>query len=231
MNGSTEIKDDVDYAEYRRLRDRVAFIARRSGQLQESEDFTHEILLQRYRGVGKHQTVDQSYIDALRRIGWGTRGGRSGYSGYVHSLDSCQDSKTFRSEIANTATNIPFSTDILSDFKVLIEGLPQILRVITILIYVWGFTEKEVGHCLGVSDSRVSQRLREVEKRIQQVIREAKAAGSPRSTKREIELETVLRKTKEQISQVECRTDQTMATAESRQMEVSHEESFDPWLT
>lgn len=37
------------------------------------------------------------------------------------------------------------------------SGLESRLRVVLVLMYEWGFTELEIGHCLGVSESRVAQ--------------------------------------------------------------------------
>jgi hypothetical protein len=71
--------------------------------------------------------------------------------------------------------HIPHGTDFV-EFRGRLEsfiqgnrnGLDPSERCIMILKYFWGLSEKEIGHCLGVSESRISQRISTIQSRIQE---------------------------------------------------------------
>ncbi len=157
----------MDEKTFRKLRRRVEASSRRMGAEQEAEDITSEIVLNRLAGFGQHQTVQQSVIDSMRRNGWGARGSGVPYNVYQRSLDSGTDTEEKRSAFSSIEDERTTDPTVLSDFKLFIESLTQPHRLIACLRILWGFTESEIGYCLGVGESRICQRVAEIHKRIQ----------------------------------------------------------------
>lgn len=94
-------------------------------------------------------------IDYLRK-----HGHRTGSRGSSDAMGSIAR-KRLKEFDAETETEIeqypsqPRRPDESHSFRY--RGLESRLRVVLVLMYEWGFTELEIGHCLGVSESRVAQ--------------------------------------------------------------------------
>jgi len=103
------------------------------------------------------------------------------------------------------------------------HNLPKELRAIAVLRFKWGFTNAEIGYCFAVTESRVSQRLKEIQTRIRQTSKtmpKSKSEGQG-------ELEAVLF---EQRQGLEPRSNQGLEKKEPRQMESDYGSFFSEWV-
>ena len=128
-------------------------------------------------GNYKGQTVDQAVIDYLRGNHADPR-----LLSYDQKLNF-NNAREFDSRIdgGEYTQDIPVYREYGTSFK-------GRLRVIFYLYYQWGFFEAEIGNCVGIGASRVSQEL----KRIQKIIHE-------RAQKEERELQGETKTTMEEL--------------------------------
>lgn len=136
---------------------RARFVANKKGYPQLADDFAQEIIINWLEGHGQHQTVDQYFIDYLRQ-----QYGRTGRPGgdARSRLDRTAEDIT---KIRNLAVE-PEEQRSDRRFNHLFRGIQH-------TIYTLRFLEemnlKEIGEILGVTESRISQRVSEIEKVIQ----------------------------------------------------------------
>lgn len=102
----------------------------------------------------------------------------------------------------------------------LLNGFYGIERAIMILLGQWGMSEVEIGNIFGVSESRISQRLKGIQKRLY-----ARAAAE-KSRERKREMEALLLPDAEGESGLEQGSFERMEIGQSWQMERLNEESF-----
>lgn len=97
------------------------------------------------------QNFKYAIIDAIRRDGWGNRDNiqRDVLKSAVHS--KCEIS--YKSNFG-----------VLNDIEIHLKFLKREERVIFILRYYWSLTESEIGYVLGVSESRICQKLKQIHK-------------------------------------------------------------------
>lgn len=142
------------------LRQRAILSASAKGFRQQSEDIAHDALLRWLEGFGRHQTVDQAVTDAIRG-----EFGRPGTPGHEQRRNLEQ-----RYECMDGLARLPsreVTGDPLAEFERIIERLDRGDQTLCRLRFVWGFNEKEIGYLLGVTVSRISQRIRGVCARLQ----------------------------------------------------------------
>lgn len=223
------------------LRKRVEFLARRFGFSQECEDIAQEACLIFLATENPYQTAFQTFVDALRRIAPRTRGGRV-RDPLFDVVES--DNETALQRLPSRYGEICGLSG--ESFEYLLNGAETTDRCVLILYYVWGLSEKEIGHCFGVTESRISQRLGNVQARIRRALARDKPGESARafeveSTETQIrsiysspwsekmagisEAETFGRSELGETARIE------MAEFKPRAMETDHETGFDPWLT
>jgi DNA-directed RNA polymerase specialized sigma24 family protein len=139
----------------KKLRGRAIYSATRKGHAEFAEDIAQSVLLKFCEGRGKHQTVDQAVLDTLR----------SEY-GVARNGSDVRKRNLFRAEPLEAVPRVRVDSSSGGDFERIIRVLRGTERAMVKLIYEWGFKAKEVGDLFGVTESRISQRLFEVQKRI-----------------------------------------------------------------
>lgn len=130
---------------------KAAGYARRLGFMEQAEDIAQSVMLKYSEGLGQHQAVEHAVIDEVRK-----RFGRS---------EKDRENKSREISLLEEVACFP---DVEDQFDVhwAINKLEDMDRVIVCLRLLWGLSGKEIGYCLGVSESRISQRLREIEKKL-----------------------------------------------------------------
>lgn len=131
-----------------RIRNSYRYITKRM-KPNEEDDCVQECLL-RFHLNGFGQTVDQAVIDYLRKY----VAGRKGSPGYEQKLN------------LHNALEIPEHLVVETEDteRIDVTYLPQKLRWI-VESYIQGYEMKEIGASLGVSESRVSQMIKEYTER------------------------------------------------------------------
>lgn|GEM_PF-5308001 len=153
-------------SDHEKLLSRYRYIARGLGFQGDCEDIAQEAYLGGLKNPHWKQTARQRVIEAIRGIYGRTVGGICRDPLLNRLVDEYEE------EIQLSSTGSSEEARINGyDFKRAVEVLQGEERVIFFLIYVWGFKEKEVGDCFGVSESRISQRLKKIQKNIQNKIR------------------------------------------------------------
>jgi predicted transcriptional regulator len=99
-----------------------------------------------------------------------------------------------------------------------------------ILRYVWGFTESEIGHCLGVTESRVCQVLKGIHENLQTALLKGEAKGSGLQERRKCEMASLVKEEIIIVPVVELPENFCVAKEESRKMESFNEEGYSQWL-
>lgn len=119
-------------------------MACRKGYSQYAEDLASEAVVMRLENPGHRQNLRHTYIDALRRIGMAPRNHKrlpQAKAKYAHPETVSQQDHFVR------------------DFEKLIAPVKGEYRAMLVLSTMWGFTNREVAHCFGICESRVSQIL------------------------------------------------------------------------
>lgn len=112
------------------------------------EDLAQDVLCKYAAGLGKHQTVDQAVIDALRaQLGDPRKPGHSKRRDLLKTL-RLTASENGHTSIANEAGN---------QFHSLMGKLKGMERATLCLTHLWGFDVYEIAYCYGVSPGRISQ--------------------------------------------------------------------------
>jgi RNA polymerase sigma factor (sigma-70 family) len=125
------------------------------GRTEMAEDFIQEMFIQYHNG--RKATVSQLFIDYLRSECGSTRPDKN-IRASTYNLKN-------PGPMTEEAMNVPIEQEQNNDFKELTEKLKGEYRTISILYYQWGFTLKEIGHTLGLSESRISQKFKEIEEK------------------------------------------------------------------
>jgi len=133
---------------------------------QDAEEFSQEYALMLFE-KGWRQTPDQACIDYVRK-----RFGRTGTVSNINGKGREQSlshlattyGESFIERIIGFEPDPSERRESVERFTDLFEGRD---RVIFLLRYKWGFMNNEIGHCFGITESRICQRLTEMEKRIQ----------------------------------------------------------------
>jgi len=134
-----------------------------SGGLGDAEDCVQEILVRMYGGRHKHSTIDQAVIDYLRS----TYGDSRVYShdernnlNFAVSIET--GGTSLERLLRNDAGGESLERLNLDECAGWIGN--KIDRGCLVLFYKWGLNEAEIGYLFGFSESRVSQRLKRIQK-------------------------------------------------------------------
>lgn len=132
-----------------RLRARALHIARAHGRDYLAEDFAQEITALLYLKPG--QTLDQAWVDFMRRE-YGRRGHKRNHVELDLKLPALDTKETS------------------CDFENLLKYLDTTERLIALLYFHEGYNLDQIGYLFGVSESRICQRLKGLEERIQKAL-------------------------------------------------------------
>lgn len=192
-----------------------------SGRYDGAEDCAQEILTRMLEGKHQHSTIDQCVIDYLR-----LESGRKGSSGYdsrkaLAHANPYEPSRNFDTSGSSVRIDLGDRLDYERLLK-LCGG--QISRACFKLWYKWELNGIEIGDIFGFSESRVNQRIKEVQKRLSERIKAEKSRAARERTKK---MEGILSaQAKDDMWRVEQDQDQGLETIKSFSMATLNEESF-----
>lgn len=176
---------------------------------EQREDAAQEVLCRMLEGRHQHATLDQAFIDHIRRS-YGDK--RLPSHSERQALTYAKPIEDVRHDELGTVDPRKHRFDRRSYLEHT-RGLDQIDRAVFWLTGYWSLSESEIADCFGVSPSRICQRL----KRVQECIsKRVKAAESRFKSARERGMAAVLREETERIGwAVESFEDRGMAVGES----------------
>lgn len=139
----------IDYEKLTRI---AKSVTRQYQDTQLTEDFTQEVLIAAFNG--RKATVKQLLVDYLRQEFGDNRYNKDRSLKFANlvSLEEYMDTST-----------IEYKEEEFLEIVDLLDGND---RTVLMLLYKWGFSFKEVGEVLDVSESRVSQIHKEISKRL-----------------------------------------------------------------
>lgn len=161
-------------ADIRKYQKKARYVAAKSGYPELAEDFSQELFVEFLQNPERGATVDQLFIDYLRRINGrpGTPGGDARILARANtiSIEAISDDGK-RKEIqlpsyddSRDVDNDPGSNSAVGRFAYLFRGREaQIYQ----LYFVDEITEEDIGALLGVTNSRISQILKIIKKKIE----------------------------------------------------------------
>lgn len=138
--------------------------AKRLGFHWESEDAASQYLLDRLLGNGDKQNLGLGVIDAIRKLGYGKAGGNK-YAGKQNRTSVGLNSPEFDFITDGTLEEVERKMH-EKDFEFILSKLDQTDRTILCLYAIWGFMHKEIGFCLGITESAVTQRMTLITKKV-----------------------------------------------------------------
>lgn len=137
---------------------RYRAIAYGYGFKRDAEDIAQEAVLGALENPQWKQTPRQRVVDAIRKLY-----GRDVGHGIPNPLQ-CRVGGENEEKILESLTQCrEEDRDNRHRIKQVVDSITGEDRAIFVLKHVWGFSEKEIGYCFNVSESRVSQRLKRVE--------------------------------------------------------------------
>lgn len=104
-------------------------------------------------------------------------------------------------------------------------------RICVILRYVWDFKNTEIGHCLGVSESRISQILSGIREDVQKILLEGVPKRSALSEDPKRKMESLFEEKTSGRPGMEQSPSNSMAEEQSGWVEAAYAPSFSQWLT
>lgn len=145
---------------------RAKYVAKKYGYYQLADDFAQEVLLAFIENPNRKSTVDQLFIDYLR-----STYGRPGTPGYEQryalacpiSLDIQSEDHPSLYDVIGSAESDSRSEQSTWECSRLFEGREAMIYA---LYFIEQMTESEIGSTLGITESRVSQILKNMKKEI-----------------------------------------------------------------
>jgi RNA polymerase sigma factor (sigma-70 family) len=137
--------------------------ARKRGFGEHADDLAQEVLLSFVEGRGRHQTIDQAVIDAIRRTFGDSRSDH-------HQLRRACDWKGLTPRVLEIHGKSESDRGCEIGFERIVSLLGGPDRAIIKLRYQWGFREREIGDLFGLTESRISQRLKDIQTRLHWVL-------------------------------------------------------------
>lgn len=144
--------------------------ARRKGYKHDAEDFAGWYAGLLLEGKSKHQIIGKAFIDYLRaKYGHKKSNGQKRFNekfkvSIISSRD--YDDSYMVGEDELEGFDLAKSHDVLSN-RVL-NLLTSTERAYIWLMYVWGYSACEISECFGISEGRVSQRMKEIHKKLEE---------------------------------------------------------------
>lgn len=144
------------------IQERIKFSCRKMGRPDICEEAAQEVYARLLEGKHKHATIDQAVIDYLRTVS-----GRKGVPSYA-SRQAFEHSYSYepRHDANSIVRSFGINMDDRLDVRRLIGMVRHWERAIMNLYFVEGYGQAEIGNFFGVSESRVSQWLERIQKRI-----------------------------------------------------------------
>lgn len=142
----------------RKLYRRAIFSARAYGFGDFATDIAQEVLKKFAAGRGKSQTVDQAVVDVIRSMF-----GRPKSVNHEVKL-ALENARELTPALGNQVLRVDPREEIDTriDFERLSKALRFDERVILRLWIDWGLNQEEIGEVIGVTHSRISQKLRDI---------------------------------------------------------------------
>jgi len=128
------------------FRKKAILSALRIGFNQDAEDIAHEAIINRVRGKGKRQSVDQSVVDAIR--------GNFGKSKYKRKA------KRVSVRHLDNLENKTIPPDSFLNYRKMVKVLDMLDRGIFNLYFEYGYTQAEIGKIFDVSMTTISLRMK-----------------------------------------------------------------------
>lgn len=184
------------------------------------EDCAQEILCRWIAGKNQKQTIDFAVIDYLRE-----RSGRRGSPGYSQRQNLINASSYEKGSFDNfIGRNNGMSLEDRNDVERIIGMSRHWERAIMSLAFREGYGQAEIGNFFGVSESRVSQWLKRIQKRISTRI---KIEESRVENQRKPQVERILPEKESRIEwRLESFEDHGLAKSESRSVASFNAASF-----
>lgn len=136
--------------DYERLTKYISNVLRRFSISESVEDFAQEYVLGVLEGKNRHQTIEQFVIDVLRK-----RSGRKGTSGYDQRLALVSARNIEDIQVSDRRA----PQDNL-DARIHSDRMRSFVKQREWHLYSEGYSLKEIGELTGVSQSRISQKLK-----------------------------------------------------------------------
>lgn len=187
---------------------RALLSATKFGFAQHREDIAQEVLCRFAAGKGRHQTIDQAVIDVIREDF-----GRTTLPGF--QARSALRNASSIVEVSDRPSPLP-----LPDNRVGFDGFIDLLsgneRTVVVLTYLWGLNEKEIGYCLGVTESRACQIKKGAEARLRKKLSFEEQRDSERQSSRKISHEIqdrprVEEKTKRKLEEIQSKANEAQS--------------------
>lgn len=160
--------NEITPKEYSKLLVRIKFLKKKYGHTLdrfETEEILNEIIVRRLEGKGQHQTIEQSVIDIIRKYNGRTRIDGSNPRGDFEKASEYIDDRVQYSRCDGINKDDRESVNRLS------KHLGRDERMILKLHKDWGLNEIEIGDLFGVSESRISQRIKGIQERLHEKIK------------------------------------------------------------
>jgi RNA polymerase sigma factor (sigma-70 family) len=151
-----------------RLFKRAKFIAKQKNMGDFSEDLAQDVLKKYLEGKGQKQALDFAIVDSIRDFLGDSRTKNFEEKKAINNMTALHDKK---GKLIYDMT----SEEIVgegADFNKIISFLDNSDRAMVVLFYEWGLSLEEIGRCFGVSESRISQKLKEVQERLKKRVKE-----------------------------------------------------------
>lgn len=140
----------MDEEQYKKIKKATSRLTANSGYHGQTEDVFHDMILRTLENPEHKSTCKQMFIDWLRK------NGRKNRRGTITEKVNLSDPTQF-------LNSLPMNDEKeLYDFEKYINDLKRENRIIIVLRFFWDFKEKEIAFCLGVSESWISVKLREI---------------------------------------------------------------------
>lgn len=199
-----------------------------------ADDCVQEVLCRMFEGKHQHSTIDQCVIDYLR-----TDTGRKGAPGYTSRLNLINaDTIGPRSDDESDGLDYgrvgfdPGASEGIEGFdwvRCVTRGLSRDEKIIVSLKANWGFREIEIANLFGVSESRISQRVKRIQERISARIEAQERTKISRDAERKVA--KVLPGEKEGGPSLEFEANEGMERKEPGEMGSFNGESVKEWAS
>lgn len=151
----------VNEEDANRFRSRALISAKKKGFIQDSEDLAHDLFVDWCSRDAKGQTVNHAIIDAIRRVA-----GRSTSPEFEARANvAFRDRQVSLDLLENRAGKVS-NLDLALDYQAVVKQLKQPERVIFVLCHTWGMKQREIAEIFGVSEAKMSQELRAIERKV-----------------------------------------------------------------
>lgn len=195
--------------------------ARHYNRPDDADDFAGWACLKVFEG--RKASIKNLFIDYLRN--------EYGSTGLLRHTDNPRKIKKnmCKQSIDDTAVNLNLRAASrternFGDSEYLLKNLSRYERTVLILREIWGFDEKEIAYCFGITESGICLQLKKIQSRLQKVVLKEQP-GIPKEAKSEEQ--GIFEKA---WPNLQFGKNQEMARKESTGLERYYETGFSKWL-